>query len=86
MGGLGLTLDKGKVAQQYILTREDKEKIDLWLRENNLNIFGDPEATIYAGGSPLFDERTGTMIDRYQYILLKHPELVQKLRLGIDDK
>ncbi|HEC91782.1 MAG TPA: hypothetical protein ENI51_02120 [Candidatus Atribacteria bacterium] len=62
------------------------EKIDLWLRKNNLNIFGDPKGTMYAGGSPLFDERTGRMIDRYQYIFLRHSELLEKLKLRREDR
>jgi hypothetical protein len=30
---------------------------------------------VYAGGTPLFDERTGRSRDRYDYILERHPEL-----------
>jgi hypothetical protein len=55
-----------------------KRKIDRWIEENKLNPFGDPSGTMYAGGTPLFDERTGRSRDRYEYILEKHPELKQK--------
>lgn len=47
--------------------------IDAWLEGNNLNQYGDPKDTMYLGGTPLFDERTGTRIDRYEYIKRNHP-------------
>lgn len=54
---------------------ETKRKIDRWIRENNRNQFGDKKDTVYAGGTPLFNEMTGRALDRYEYILKKHPEL-----------
>jgi hypothetical protein len=56
------------------LSSEEKRKIDLWIKENNLNEYGDPKETFYAGGTPLFNEMTGEKIDKYEYILKKHPE------------
>jgi hypothetical protein len=52
-----------------------RKRIDEWIAKNGLNAFGDPPDTMYAGGTPLFDERTGVRKDRYEYILEKHPEL-----------
>ena len=52
-----------------------RERIDSWIRQNNRNEFGDSKDTNYAGGTPLFDMRTGQTRDRYEYILEKHPEL-----------
>lgn len=52
-----------------------KARIDRWIKEKNLNRYGDPKGTVYAGGTPLFDERTGRSRDRYEYILERHPEL-----------
>jgi hypothetical protein len=52
-----------------------KHRVDRWIKEKNLNSYGDPKDTVYAGGTPLFDERTGRSRDRYEYILEKHPEL-----------
>ena len=57
------------------ISGELRRRIDEWLSENGLNEFGDPPDTIYMGGTPLFNETTGESIDRYQYILNKHPEL-----------
>ena len=54
---------------------ETKKRIDRWIQENNRNPYGDPKDTMYAGGTPLFDERTGNSKDKYDYILEKHPEL-----------
>jgi hypothetical protein len=63
------------------LTAEDKAKIDGWILGKGLNEYGDPKDTVYAGGTPLFDERTGLKIDKYEYILTKHPDLITDLNL-----
>ena len=62
------------------LTLGLKEKIDVWLEENGLNRYGDPENTMYTGGTPLFNEATGESIDRFEYILKKHPEIINILK------
>jgi hypothetical protein len=51
--------------------------IDLWLAQRDLNQYGDPVGTMYAGGTPLFDEKTGQTTDRIQHLVRKHPELQQ---------
>jgi len=51
--------------------------LDRQLRSKGLNPFGDPEGTIYAGGTPLFDEKTGRSTPREEYVLRKHPELAR---------
>ncbi|HVE85289.1 MAG TPA: hypothetical protein VND93_20695 [Myxococcales bacterium] len=48
--------------------------VDQWLEKNNLNEYGDPKQTMYAGGNPLFDERTGQTTDRLAYIYQHHPD------------
>jgi len=52
-----------------------KKRIDRWIKQKGLNPYGDPQGTMYLGGTPLFDERTGRTKDRYEYILERHPEL-----------
>lgn len=52
-----------------------RARIDRWIQEKGMNPYGDPKDTVYAGGTPLFDERTGKTRDRYEYILERHPEL-----------
>lgn len=54
---------------------ETRQRIDRWIKENNLNPYGDPRDTVYAGGTPLFNMATGETRDRYEYILERHPEL-----------
>ena len=52
-----------------------KKRIDDWIKKEGRNEYGDPRDTVYAGGNPLFDERSAKLKDRYDYILDKHPEL-----------
>ncbi|MCU0678891.1 MAG: hypothetical protein MUC28_00380 [Planctomycetes bacterium] len=61
------------------LTEEAKARIDVWLEENNLNHFGDDIDTMYTGGTPLFNEMTGETKDRYEYLLEKIPNILEKI-------
>jgi len=54
---------------------ETKKKIEKFIRDKGLNEYGDDKGTVYAGGTPLFNEMTGRTLDRYEYILKKHPGL-----------
>lgn len=63
------------------LSDNAKSQIENWLVEQELNKYGDPKETLYTGGTPLFDEATGTTIDRFQYILEQNPELINKFNL-----
>ena len=56
------------------LDDQQKKWIDQMIKKNGLNEYGDPKGTMYAGGTPLFDERTGNMRDRYEYIISKHKD------------
>jgi len=51
--------------------------LDRQLAAKRLNPFGDPEGTMYAGGSPLFDEKTGRSTPREQYVFAKHPDIAR---------
>ena len=48
--------------------------LDDEIKRRGLNEFGDKKDTMYAGGTPLFNEMTGDMKDRYEYIKEKHPD------------
>jgi hypothetical protein len=61
------------------LSREDKDQIDAWLAENDLNRYGDKLNTFYTGGTPLFDEVTGESKERFEYILEKIPDIMEKI-------
>jgi len=56
-----------------IIPVEEKKKIDAWLKKNKLNPYGDAKGTVYAGGTPLFDEKTGKTSGRYEYLIQKFP-------------
>ncbi len=58
------------------ISNQERAQIDRWLTANDatLNQYGDPEGTMYAGGNPLFDERSGTTIDLHTYIYMKHAD------------
>ncbi|KAK3281830.1 hypothetical protein CYMTET_10401 [Cymbomonas tetramitiformis] len=53
---------------------DENVAIDAWLASSDLNEYGDPHETAYAGGNPLFDMSTGESIDRYQHIKAKFPD------------
>ena len=59
---------------KFFISDEEKLKIDSWIQANNLNIYGDAKDRMYAGGTPLFNEATGEKIDRYDYIVSRHPD------------
>jgi hypothetical protein len=48
--------------------------VDRWLEARELDMFGHPEGTMYAGGTPLFNEATGESRDRLEYVFGRHPE------------
>ena len=53
------------------------ECLDRWLAEQKLDAFGSPLGTVYAGGTPTFDETTGTARSRWDYLVAKYPGLAQ---------
>lgn len=55
-------------------SREAEEAcLDQWLAARGLDPYGSSEGTLYAGGTPLFDERTGERRDRLEYVYKRHP-------------
>jgi len=50
------------------------KRVDTWLKDQGLNKYGDSPGTMYAGGNPLFDERTGEMKDRMGLLAAKFPD------------
>lgn len=54
------------------LGEQEKVRIDQWIKDYNLNKFGESKDKVYTS-YPLVDDVTGETIDRYRYILSKHP-------------
>lgn len=52
--------------------------VDAWLQSKALDQYGNKEGTMYMGGTPLFNERTGERTDRLEFVYNKHPEAKQK--------
>ncbi len=61
-------------AKSKALEVSEKAKIEKWIVDEGLNQYGEPADTLYAGGTPLFDEATGKTMERYDYILKNHPD------------
>ena len=61
-------------ARRQALEINEKAKIEKWIVDNKLNEYGDSADTLYAGGTPLFDETTGKTMSRWEYIKKKHPD------------
>ena len=51
--------------------------VDRELSQRGLNQYGDPPGTVYAGGTPLFDEKSGRTRDRIEHVLSRHPEIAK---------
>ena len=48
--------------------------VDRWLESHKLDRYGHAEGTMYAGGSPLFNEATGERRDRLEYVFSRQPD------------
>ena len=74
-------------AEEYVtslvnsLTAQGREKIDEYLANKELNEYGDEEGTMYTGGTPLFNEETGVVLEKYEFLINKFPEIVEELNL-----
>ncbi|MFL5318006.1 MAG: hypothetical protein ACJ790_00015 [Myxococcaceae bacterium] len=63
-------------------SNHEEDCVNGWLKSRHLDDFGNPEGTVYAGGSPLFDESTGATKDRLTYVYEKHPDAKAACRSG----
>lgn len=60
--------------QEVSISEAEKQQIEAWIIGQDLNQYGEPKDTVYMGGTPLFDEKTGKTIGRYEYILRRHQD------------
>jgi hypothetical protein len=76
----GLTADKTSAGGSAAAPLSDAERqaqescLDKWLTGKKMDRYGHPEGTMYAGGSPIFNERTGESRDRLEYVYERLPE------------
>ncbi|GEM_PF-1123191 len=56
------------------ISSQEKKQIDEWVEKNDLNQYGDPKGTAYAGGNPLFNMADKSFKNRYQHIVKQHPD------------
>lgn len=72
-------VDQDETLKADNLTTKQKEQIDEWLDRKGFNRYGDDKSAIYTGGTPLFNEQTGAVMDRYDYILNKFPDILERI-------
>jgi hypothetical protein len=58
----------------FALGALERAQVEAWIIENDLNRYGDPQDTLYTGGTPLFNEETGETTDRFEYLIDKYPD------------
>jgi hypothetical protein len=59
------------------------ECLERWLKGHGLDAYGNPEGTMYAGGTPTFDEATGRSVDRWTLVARNRPEALQSCAVPI---
>jgi hypothetical protein len=51
--------------------------VEKWLKGHGLDDYGNSKGTMYAGGTPTFDEATGRSVDRWTLVAKNRPEALQ---------
>jgi hypothetical protein len=64
-------------AARMQLDAKQTECVDRWLKGHVLDDYGNPQGTMYAGGTPTFDETTGRSVDRWTLVAKNRPEALQ---------
>jgi hypothetical protein len=66
------------------VSAEQASCVEKWLAGHGLDDYGNPKGTMYAGGTPTFDEKTGASVDRWVLVEKNRPEALQfcKVPLG----
>jgi len=58
-------------------TTAEEACVGRWLAAQKLDPYGNPEGTMYAGGTPLFDEASGRRLSRQSYLAAHRPEALR---------
>ena len=59
------------------------ECVEKWLKGHGLDDYGNPRGTMYAGGTPTFDEATGRTVDRWSLVVKNRPEALQSCAVAV---
>jgi hypothetical protein len=70
-------------AQAIRVTAEQAACAEKWLAGHGLDDYGNPKDTMYAGGAPTFDEKTGKTLDRWALVAKNRPEALQFCRVPL---
>ena len=74
--GAGRTHSTG-AGRRIQLDAKQTECAERWLKGHGLDDYGNPKGTMYAGGTPTFDETTGRSVDRWTLVAKNRPEALQ---------
>ena len=58
-------------------TPQQQGCVDRWLTAQGLDAYCSPQGTLYAGGTPLFDESTGKSTSRQDFLAQHRPEALR---------
>jgi hypothetical protein len=64
-------------ASRIQLDAKQTECVERWLKGHGLDDYGNPNGTLYAGGTPTFDETAGRYVDRWTMVAKNRPEALQ---------
>ena len=56
---------------------EQEACVDRALAGHGLDAYGSPQGTMYAGGTPLFDEATGQRTSRQSFLAQHYPDILR---------
>ncbi len=70
-------------AARIQLDAKQTDCVELWLKGHGLDVYGNPRGTMYAGGTPTFDETTGKSVDRWTLVAKNRPEALQSCAVPV---
>jgi hypothetical protein len=77
VAGPAPTGEKAPPVPRIDVDARQSECVDKWLKGHELDQYGNPQGTMYAGGTPTFDETTGRSVDRWTLVAKNRPEALQ---------
>lgn len=69
-----------------VASSTELKRIDQWIGKNNLNKYGDLKDTKYKKGEPLVKNGQKVFVNRFHYIIVKHPNRPWNDGTDLDEK